>query len=156
MTELRQYLLSVICVCLICAILPMFAGSTGKQILRLICGVFLTVTVVSPILRVEVEPLLESLLPQQTREEIVSQGQTHARDSMAAIIKSETEAYILDKARLLGLELSVTVLLGPDEIPVPEGAILEGTASQEQKAQLAEILTVDLGIPKEAQKWISG
>jgi len=141
---------------MICAILPRLTGSTGKQILRLICGVFLTVTVVAPVLNVDLEPVLESLFPQQSREKVTVQGQVQARDAMAAIIKSETEAYILDKARLLGMELSVHVLLGEEEIPVPEGTVLEGVATQEQKTKLSEILTKDLGIPKEAQQWISG
>lgn len=155
MTGLRQYLLTLLCAAAICSILPHFSGKTGKRILRLVCGVFLTVTMIAPILRVDLELIWEAIPSQRISEDISIQGQIQARESMASIIKSETEAYILDKAKQLGLMLSATVLLSQDDIPIPVGAVLDGAATKEQKNRIAEILARDLGIPKEALQWTS-
>ena len=57
MAAFRQYILTVLCGAMICAVAPLFAGE-GKKPLRLICGVFLTVTVVAPILRIDLGALL--------------------------------------------------------------------------------------------------
>ncbi|MFR3325850.1 MAG: hypothetical protein ACLTR8_15535 [Oscillospiraceae bacterium] len=44
-------------------------------------------------------------------------GENLARDSMADIIKEETEAYILDKAADLHANLRVEVAVGEDNLP---------------------------------------
>jgi len=156
MTIFRQYLMSVICVSLLCAVIPIFVGDGGKRILRLICSIVLTVSVVGPILRIDPEPFMETTISDEEAQEISHRGKQLASEAVAAIIKEETEAYILDKARLLGLRLQAEVYLESEELPVPAGVTLYGVATRDQKAQLEEVLSGELGIPKEAQQWISG
>lgn len=152
MTGLRQYLLTILCCCGICCILPLFADGVGKKLLRLICGVFLTGMIVGPIARVDVQSLLSGMLPEVSAAD--TSGETMARNAMAAIIKQKCEAYILDKAEALGLHLSVTVLLGSGDLPVPEGIRISGEAAPDKRLQLSAMLTEDMGIPEEAQQWI--
>ena len=70
---------------------------------------------------------------------------------MADIIKAETEAYILDKASQLNVELSVEVTI--DEENIPTAVTLSGEVSPYARRQLQEIIESDLGIAKENQRW---
>ena len=75
------------------------------------------------------------------------------KEAIAAGIKSRTQAYILDKAMALELQLQVEVVLSEDEIPVPEEVRLAGKASPYAKARLQQIIKEDLGIDKEHLIW---
>lgn len=79
-------------------------------------------------------------------------GENLARDSMADIIKEETEAYILDKAADLHANLHVEVTVGEDSLPM--AVTLSGEASPYARRQIQAIIANDLGISKENQKWI--
>ena len=70
---------------------------------------------------------------------------------MASIIAEQTEAYILDKAGELGLEVTVRVETRTEGngIPVPWSAELTGAQSE----ALASALETELGIPAERQVW---
>ena len=151
MAAFRQYILTVLCGAMICAVAPLFVGE-GKKPLRLICGVFLTVTVVAPILRIDLGEILTEVLPDQTQfQQPAEEGASMARDSIAQSIKASLEAYILDKAQVP--DLSVSVLLSEDDLPTPVGVELRGTVSEEERQRLTKIITEDLGIPEEAQRW---
>ena len=152
--QLRQYILSVMCCALICAIVPLFGGESEKQLLRLICGVFLTVTTLSQLLKVDMDAIVASIVPQQAYESAASEGVSMAKESLSQIIKAETEAYILDKAGEAGLDITVNVLLGEEETPLPAGVTIEGMVPPEKKEWLSQILSEDIGIPEEAQKWM--
>ena len=78
-------------------------------------------------------------------------GENLARDSMAEIIKSETEAYILDTAR--SLQAEVTVEVSVNEENVPDSVTVSGAVSPYVRRQLQRIIESDLGIAKENQKW---
>ena len=59
-----------------------------------------------------------------------------------------------DKAKELGLNLNVEVTLSDDDTAAPAEAALWGETSPGAKSQLQRILSEDLGIPKENQRWI--
>jgi hypothetical protein len=68
------------------------------------------------------------------------------------IIEQRTEAYILDKARMLGLPLSgakVAVRWSTEGVWVPESAELTGPYSE----TLSRLLAAELGIPAQKQSW---
>ena len=85
-------------------------------------------------------------------EDAAAMGENLARDSMADIIKEETEAYILDKAADLHANLHVEVIVGEDNLPT--AVTLSGEASPYARRQIQAIIANDLGISKENQKWI--
>ena len=74
--------------------------------------------------------------------------------AMIAIIKEETEAYILDKAASLGVTLSVEVMVEDGNVPRLSGVQLSGQVSPYARQQLSTWISNDLGISKENQKWI--
>ena len=100
MEALRQYVISVVAAAMLCGIVVrLFPNGSGKQVGKLICGLFLAYTVLSPISRVDFSKLPDfSLRYMDDAEDAAAMGENLARDSMADIIKEETEAYILDKA----------------------------------------------------------
>ena len=100
MEALRQYVISVVAAAMLCGIVVrLFPNGSGKQVGKLICGLFLAYTVLSPISRVDFSNLPDfSLGYMGDAEDAAAMGENLARDSMADIIKEETEAYILDKA----------------------------------------------------------
>lgn len=54
MEALRQYVISVVAAAMLCGIVVrLFPNGSGKQVGKLICGLFLAYTVLSPISRVD-------------------------------------------------------------------------------------------------------
>lgn len=152
MDGLRQYIISVVTAALICGIVSaIVTGGAAKELVRLLCGVFLALTVIQPITRVEVGQLLEAFSDAQEGDAVAAMGENLARETMADIIKAETEAYILDKAAKLNAELRVEVTIGEDSLPI--SVKLDGSASPYARQQLESILETDLGITKENQLW---
>ena len=84
---------------------------------------------------------------EERQEELASAGNAELK----ALIESQTAAYISDKAKALGLEVTVRVEAeaGADGIPVPAAADIQGARSEE----LASYMEQELGIPRERQSW---
>ena len=78
-------------------------------------------------------------------------GKTLYQESLAEVITSQAETYILDKAQSLGL--TVTVSIQPDDSGKPYRATITGTIPEGKMQALSDILEGDLGIPKERQIW---
>ncbi len=153
MEGLRQYAVSVIAAALICGILTSFpAGTTAKTFLRMLCGVFMTITVLTPLVRIDLSKLNEITKAYYTdAAATVSLGENMAMDALQEVIKQKAETYIMDKAGRLNASLSVEVVVGEDHIP--KEVYLEGKISPYVKSQLERILESDLGITKERQIW---
>ena len=60
----------------------------------------------------------------------------------------------MDKARLLGCSLEVTVSVSEAEVPVPESVQITGNISASARRELEIVLSQELGISKENQQWI--
>ena len=75
-------------------------------------------------------------------------------DAIRQLIIQETEAYILNKAGLLGMDIRADVELSEGEYPVPERAVIRGNWTDSQKSQLSAMLEAELGIPEEDQRWM--
>ncbi len=152
MEGLREYVLRIIVTALICGLLPDLLQNGGmKDLVKAAAGLILALTVVSPLRHAEIS------LPAFSQEAgtgFVHEGEQAYNESVAAIIKEETQAYILDKAAALGAQLRVEVGLSSGALPVPQSAVLEGQIPEEKKAVLEEILAKELGIAKEDQVWI--
>ena len=80
-------------------------------------------------------------------------GEQQTEDALADIIKQRSEAYILDKAQAMGVNLDVEITLSRDDLPVPVSARIGGTVSPFIKLRLQRLLTEELGIAKENQLW---
>lgn len=151
----RQYILSVI-ICLIsCGMVSqMICETKGKELLHLISGAFLAVTILSPLTRIHVEDYFHMPEENWLRPDIyLSEGEKMASEKQIECIIDSCEAYILDKAKALGVKVTAQVSL--DEGKIPVFAVIHSDPTEpEIQTELQNILTTDLGIPKENQKWI--
>ncbi len=151
---MKAYILSVICCAFLCAITAGIREKKGSfsMILKLVSGIFLVFTVIRPAADLQIDDL-SYLLPDLAEEVSFASnmGEDFAESQLAAIIKSETEAYILDKAQALGAEVAADITLDSSHIPI--SVLIRGKIGHREKEQLSDILETDLGIPKEDQIW---
>ena len=143
------YILSVTAAAVLAAILRCLAA--GK-LTKLLTGLFLAVTVLSPLVRLEIPDPARWLEDYMADGEAAAQaGEKKAKEYSAVIISAEMEAYILDKAASLGCVLDAEVRL--DDGGLPESVTLSGNLSPADKAELTRILGRDLGLGEEALVW---
>ena len=152
MSGIGSYILLVTTAAMLVSILRKLTGSGGVgELVKLLGGIFLAVTVLSPLVQLELPEL--SWLDDFTEEgqEAAREGQALAKDHSAALISRELEAYILDKAALLGAELMAAVEL--DEEGMPVSVTLSGEISTADRAALSRMIADELGLGEEVQRW---
>ena len=157
MVHIREYLLSVTAAALLCGILRSLAGEKGSTggLLKLISGIFLALTVVRPLAGIQIREF--TLLADEVLQEAdaaAQEGADYAQRAMARHISQKTEAYILDKARLYGVQITAEVAVSDDQTPIPVGCTIRGNISPYAKQQLTQWIAEELGIGKEDQQWI--
>ena len=156
MNSVGAYILRLTAAAVICGLISGIVGTKGAlaSIVKLMTGLFLCFSVISPFLKMNVTSFtgyLEDL--QVNGDEIVMEGESAVKKELETIIKSKTEAYILDKAASYGAELAVEVSVDSTETPVPNAVRVSGVISPYGKKQLQQIIANDLGIALEAQVW---
>ncbi|MBQ8834573.1 MAG: hypothetical protein IJ001_06585 [Oscillospiraceae bacterium] len=155
MEALRQYVFSIVAASMISGVVMGFLqGGTVKELLKLICGLFLAFMIISPLHQLDLSDFaIPGETEKQTGQDIAAEGKELAEEAIADIIKAETEAYILDKAAQLNVELEVEVTVSMDDPPLPMAVSLSGSISPYARRRLEAILTDEIGIPKENQAW---
>lgn len=155
MDDLRQYVLRIVAAALICGIVSGFLkNSTAQAIVKLICGLFLAVTAIGPIAGYELtipEEIGQSF--SEAADRTVAEGEKMARDALGNIIKEKTEAYILDKAAELNMDISVEIVMSSQDPGLPAAAEISGDAAPYARKKLQSALESELGITKENQQW---
>ena len=156
MGAIGEYLLSIIAT----ALLISLAGAVSQQkgpiysIFKLISGLILIAVIVSPFKKFNANyfssPSSELLI---SAAPVVSQGEAIAKSEMLSYITSHTNAYILDKASTLGLNISVDITLSEDLSSGIQAVAIKGNASPYAKQCLKRILCQDLGVSEEAIVW---
>ena len=149
----RAWLTSVVAVSLLLAVAQtVIPEGNIRRISGFTGGLILLAALLQPVLRTDLSRLRLDLdaydrAIAERRAELDRAGEAE----LASVIASRTEAYILDKAALLGLPLTVQVgtETGPDGIPLPWSAEVTGPRS----AELAAYMERELGIPQERQGW---
>ena len=155
MDGLRQYVITVTAASILVGILIAFTGKSGTAgtMVKLLGGLFLALTAISPVLRIDFS-LLSDIATGYSAEgqAAAAYGKELAQDQYRSIIKAEVEAYILDKAALYEAQIQAEVTV--NDAGIPESAVLRGAVSPYAKQQLKKVLKDDLGITEEAQTWI--
>lgn len=157
MIEIREYLLSVTAAAIVCSIVKHLAGdkNTAGKITKVVAGIFLTVTIVSPIKEVQLRNVNELLDDYRIMaSDIAQSGVDMANAAMGDIIKEKTEAYILEEAKKMEVDISVEVKLCDSNPPEPDQVIITGIVSPYKKNVLSQYISDNLGISREKQKWI--
>ena len=155
--SLKEYILRIIIAALLCAIVKNFVGKSSavSAILKTLCAVFLSLTIFSPLVQLDISSITDYLYSFSVdANSAVDAGSAYASADFYSSIKEDAEAYILEKAALYKAELSVEVTLSDDDLPIPCSVILNGQVSPYARSKLTRIISKDLGIPKENQTWI--
>lgn len=156
MDLIREYLLSVVSAALICSVIGMIIekNSTIAGLFRLLSGLFMAITVLSPFLKLEVgDPIGSWEAFRNQSEAWVAQGKDYAQDQLCAFIRERTTTYIMDKANALGFNVQTELTLSTGGEPIPWSVQLSGDASPYARQQLMHYIETELGIPKERQSW---
>ena len=153
MEAVKDYLLSITAAAVICGCVNSIVSENSwiSRLAKLLCGLFLVVTAIQPVIDIKVSDVYQ-FTEQLTldADQAVSDGEQIAVDEMKRIIKEKTETYILDKAKTLGTELKVEIVL--DGV-LPVGVILTGDVSPYAKGCLCETISQELGLPLKEQIW---
>ncbi len=156
MNEIRQYLITLVAAAVIAALAVNISGKSGliPSLIKLIAGLFLTVNIVFPLIKNRFPDLSGMLSDIQIQSsQIADNGKNSAAETVTDIIKTNLEAYILDKAASMDAGLDVQIIMSDSDPPGPESVIITGNISPYQKQRLSKIINDDLGIPKEKQQW---
>ena len=153
---IKIYLLRIISASIICSIISSIGTKSSAvwTIVRLLSRIFLVITLISPLLHINFSDITYfsdniSFEANQIIEQEISEMNSNLRNS----IKEQTEAYILNKATSMNLDLIVEVTVSNDDPPVPVSVSLSGRIAPYAKTQLSQLISDDLGISKENQKW---
>ena len=153
---MKSYILSIVAAAIVCAVTKSFLNqktATGR-IAGLLSGILMAITVIAPLGDITFSNITDYLDGLSYEADIyVKKGQAMAENRTADIIKAQTEAYILDKANSMGLEITVEVELDESNGSVPCGAAVKGTLSPYTKEVLGTYMEDNLGISKEKQRW---
>lgn len=156
MDSVRAYIFRIIVAAIVCSIAKSLLKdktAAGKMV-NLLCGILISITILSPIARISFQNLTSFYNNISLEaEQYANDGKIAAQVSAAGIIKTQTEAYILDKGKSLDLQIAVEVELDDRNNSVPCGAVITGAVSPYAKGILATYMQEQLGIPKENQKW---
>ena len=157
MKSVGAYVLSVTAAGVICGLVTAILGekSPYSGMIKMLAGIFLAIAVVSPLTDIRLDFLdgyIDNL--KQDGDAAVQSGIQKSEEAIGLIIKSKTEAYILDKAEALGADIEVDVTVSGDYQPIPKTVCIAGSVSPYAKARLENMLEEDLGIGKEGQLWI--
>lgn len=158
MDHIRSYLLLVIIAALICSIVAALPGKNGTMsvIRKTLCGVFISVTLISPLTHLRMPDLSQYLDAfHADAAEAVLLGQTMSQETADRFIKEHTAAYILDKARDMGATLEVTVAISDESPRIPCSVTIRGMVSPYLRQKLTDMIEQELGIQREDQHWIS-
>lgn len=128
-----------------------------KRVGKLTGGLILVLGILQPLVTMDYDQLydLVNTLPAGSiRQETLDQA---AQEPMKGIIEEELSAYIVDKGAQLGLTCTarVTCEAGEDGVPLPKSVTITGAMTPDQREELCQVITQDLGLAREDQIYIS-
>lgn len=153
MAAAREWLTAITAVTLLLSVAQLLTPEgTLREIVSFIGGLILLLVLLQPLSDVELTDLLSEFSEHQiTLQQRQTELERQQTETLTARIEAETEAYISDKARDMGLTLTARVTAEPnaDGIPVPVRVELSGSRS----APLSAWLEAELGLSAEGQVW---
>ena len=156
MDSIRTYLLTLFALAVILSIIHTVAKGMPKTsaTIKLLCGLIFVITAFSPLLNIpEINLKKHFATLSEDAQSLIADGKSMADMEMERIIKAQAESYIQNKAKSIGAEIDVSVILSEDQNKIPISAEITGNVSPYYKNRLKQIIAVDVGIPEEAQIW---
>ena len=154
--SIGNYLLNIVGAAIICGVLTsVISGKTGSgAVIRTLSGIFLTITILSPIFDLSLTDLSSYLDDMQIDAQLyVQDGLDLAQTQKNVIIKEQLEAYISDKAKACGCEVRAVITISESQEVETMSVELSGAVSPYNKKVISRMITDDLGIPEDKQIW---
>lgn len=158
MTDFKSYLIRLTAAAILAALVRRMApsGASGRAT-RLAAGILVLLTAFGPLATVDTLKAAEELARGGFSDPLTTEDfAAETNNLLSDLISQEAEAYILDKAGDMGLELEVRVETSvADTYPVPWRVTLRGSPTALQRQTLSQCIAQELGIPEERQEWWS-
>ena len=154
MAWLREYLVSIVSASLLSGILIRLArNSASGEIVRMLCGILITIVLIQPITGKKAL-LWESALPEFSAqaEDVIAEGTAAADNMRKEFIKQRVQTYILSRAGAMDADIQASVTLGENFVPCH--VRITGRISPINRSKLTQLISSELGIPREQQEWI--
>ena len=128
-----------------------------KRVVTLVCGLVTVLALVSPVLELDYGGLAGDLYSLRQYAARSSQELEKTNDNLRrSIIEQECAAYILDKAKALGIEnisASVKAKWSEDGYWYPVSAEIQADAPEQLRRRLGVSIEAELGIAEDDQIW---
>ncbi len=157
MAGVREWLLALVSVCLLCALADaMMPQGPVRKVGRLVCGLTLLCALLAPLSRLDLEggqAWVEEYFAGLERREQELQEQVNA--GTKDIIEEKYEAYIVDKAKQAGIVCTVRVTCQPGEdgLMTPFQVELAGSFTDQVQSTLTQLIQEELLVPPERQTY---
>jgi len=155
MEEIRNYLISVVAVCMI----PVLAGvliqkSALQKIVRLLGGVLILLVAIRPLLSLDTDKITSYLEEFHTTYRFDTGRIKTSQDALLRQrVKQTAETFIENEAKEIGGTVQAEITLSEDEYPVPFAVRLTGTLTPEQVRTVSAYIENTLNIPPGRQEW---
>ena len=155
MEGIRNYLVSVVAVCMITVpAMVLVRKESLQKIVKLIGGVLILLVAIRPLLHIDFSELSEQLKQFTQKYEFdASSVEENAQSQIAERVKETSQQVIEEKAVELGGLLQAEVEVSAGELPVPIHVKLTGSMSAEGVREMKEYLLTAFEIPLEEQEW---
>ena len=154
MNGIREYLMSVCCGGLLCAMVVMISGekSASSKLVKLLTGIFLATVILKPSISLKLSDWQRAGTDlMEISQSVVAEGERLAKETISQKATLTAEKLVREEAEKLGCNLEITLLW---EEEMPAEITLKGNASPYAKSVIADWITSNMGLPKEAQTWI--
>lgn len=158
MTAIKAYILRLIlCGFLVSLSSALLRGKRTGKAVRLCGGCLLILVAVRPLLQVDLSRLPD-LVTGLTRPQREAAAREKNQSLLRGLVEEQTAAWIEERGKELDMEITAAVTVREAEADtfVPDRVTLRGSWTQESREALAAILTRELEIPPERQRWVGG
>ena len=156
MSALQRYLLAVTAAALAVSLVRAVPQNRSiARIVDLLGGVIVLIVLLRPIFSLRIHDLDSCFTEFRPDGALIDEAVSAGEKESARLITEQTRAYILDKARSLGAEVTVQIELAAlsEHYQYPYRVTLQGRWTARQRQALGDYLFQTLGIPEERQIW---
>lgn len=153
----RSYLLRLTVAAFFSAlVLTLIPNGLSKRAATLVCGLIMLLLALSPLVQLDEQALAAAISRIELEQEQTRTGvELRNRELVAQIISARVQAYILDKAAEMGMQLEVEITMNTDaSTPYPEAVTLRGEATPAQRQKLGTYLYESYALVPERQVWL--
>ncbi len=154
MSWLGDYLIGLIGACMVAAIARRILAACKQfsGLGNIVIGLFLIYSIISPLYAIEwnhewgISAIVDF-------SQVSQEAQQYQKDAMQQSIKTQSQTYVLNKAKELNLAVEVDITLSETYPYSPCAVRISGRASPYGKQRLSQYIAQEIGIAKEAQTW---